>query len=245
MNSQIATPTDMQSAEAQYSDLVVRIRATIEGQDKDRQGLLSALQAIQKEMVRTLSKARRHAPSRKHREKYNAFVNSFALAYKILDQSFQSLVESPSALQYTPPTMPNETALDIWQEFCEDLADSAVDAERTRTKQRRDNINSVLDFLDALDRLLDDNAVEQDHFLDHLLEMFRLLRMRINSNLASIGLERIVSPVGTPLDPTYCEVVDSESRDGSESMVRKQLRAGYTLDGKVFRKAAVIVGSAE
>lgn len=244
MSPQATAMVDVQSAAIKYRDLVVRIKTAVEGQNADKQDLHSSLVTIQKEMARTLSRAHRHAPSRKYREKDDAFINSFGLTFKVLEQALQRLIEIPNTSQYIPPAIPADATFDTWQESCEDLADMAIDAERGRTKQRRESINSVLEFLDALDRLLDDNGTHE-HFLEHLLEMFHLMRIKAISNLTSVGLEKIALSVGNPLDPACCEVVDSESDDGINSIVLKQLRAGYMLDGKVFRKAAVIVGNAK
>src|SRR5260370_19027164 len=101
MNSQITLLTDMQSAEAKYRDLVIRINTAIEGENEDRQTLISVFLEIQKNMDHAFSRARCNEPSQKNQVKYDAFVTSFRLTSDLLDQSLLSLIDAPNVPQYT------------------------------------------------------------------------------------------------------------------------------------------------
>lgn len=65
----------------------------------------------------------------------------------------------------------------------------------------------------------------------------------LDKNLSKIGVEKINSAEGTIFNPELHEAIQfDEDSEGEEEIVLAELRAGYTLKGKVLRAAMVKVG---
>jgi molecular chaperone GrpE len=68
-----------------------------------------------------------------------------------------------------------------------------------------------------------------------------MLRSRLDSTLAGLGLER-VGEVGEPFDPTRHEAVHHEPDPAADGqVVALMIRPGYRLDGRLLRPAEVVV----
>lgn len=109
--------------------------------------------------------------------------------------------------------------------------------ERLRDVEKAENARLVVDAIDALDRSLsaDDGSP--------LARGVRLIRDDLVSKLGASGLQRLVL-TGARFDPTQAEAMDTElvSDPEADGRVTSELRAGYSLNGRVVRPAQVRVG---
>ncbi len=74
------------------------------------------------------------------------------------------------------------------------------------------------------------------------VEGVRLSVSKLTSALDSEGLS-VIDAVGRPFDPRYHDAIMRQP--GDEGVVLAVLRNGYTLNGRVLRPAAVVVGESE
>lgn len=100
-------------------------------------------------------------------------------------------------------------------------------------------INKILPALDHLDKALN-GANEQDR-QSGWFKGVELAVKELSQVLQSEGLEEIVSD--GQFDPNLHEAVDT--REGENNKIMEVVRKGYTLNGKVLRPVAVVVGREE
>jgi len=109
--------------------------------------------------------------------------------------------------------------------------------ERLRDVEKAENARLVIDAIDALDlslRAADDSPLARG---------VRLIRDDLISRLAGQGIERLAL-TGAPFDPNQAEAMDTEvvADPEADGKVLAEVRAGYTLKGRVVRAAQVRVG---
>ncbi len=109
--------------------------------------------------------------------------------------------------------------------------------ERLRDIEKAESARLVIDAIDALDlslRAADDSPLARG---------VRLIRDDLVSRLAAQGIERLAL-TGAPFDPNQAEAMDTEvvADPKADGKVLAELRAGYTLNGRVVRAAQVRVG---
>lgn len=68
-----------------------------------------------------------------------------------------------------------------------------------------------------------------------------MIRSQFEDALKKRGLERIISPVGHPFDPSLHEAVASMESDLAADTVIDEVERGYILNGRVIRPARVVV----
>jgi len=80
---------------------------------------------------------------------------------------------------------------------------------------------------------------------DALGEGFRMIQRNLEAALESVGVERIEA-LGRHFDPSLYEAAEKVegAAEGDEVVVIVELRAGYTIRGKVLRPSLVKVGPA-
>jgi len=109
--------------------------------------------------------------------------------------------------------------------------------ERLRDIEKAESARLVIDAIDALDLSLqaaDDSPLARG---------VRLIRDDLLGRLASQGIERLAL-TGAPFDPNQAEAMDTEvvADPEADGKVLAEVRAGYTLKGRVVRAAQVRVG---
>ncbi len=109
--------------------------------------------------------------------------------------------------------------------------------ERLRDIEKAESARLVIDAIDALDlslRAADDSPLARG---------VRLIRDDLVSRLAAQGIERLAL-TGASFDPNQAEAMDTEvvADPKADGKVLTELRAGYTLNGRVVRAAQVRVG---
>jgi molecular chaperone GrpE len=109
--------------------------------------------------------------------------------------------------------------------------------ERLRDIEKAENARLVLDAIDALDlslRAADDSPLARG---------VRLIRDDLVGRLAAQGIERLAL-TGAPFDPNQAEAMDTEvvADPKADGKVLSEMRAGYTLNGRLVRPAQVRVG---
>ncbi len=109
--------------------------------------------------------------------------------------------------------------------------------ERLRDVEKAESARIVLEAIDALDLSL--RAADESP----LARGVRLIRDDLVAKLAALGVERL-DLTGSPFDPNQAEAMDTELVDKpqADGKVLSEVRAGYTLKGRVVRPAQVRVG---
>lgn len=156
------------------------------------------------------------------------------------------------AVEAVPPSMPTATPLEAAEARAAELEDRLRRTEAefvNETKRIRKNADAqgrfaiervVTDLLPAFDALhsAHDNTQEAD--AAHR-EGLALIERQLMDALNRHGIERIEA-VGQPFDPGFHEamlvVPDATQPDQT---VSQEMRAGYTLNGRVVRPAQVMV----
>jgi molecular chaperone GrpE len=120
------------------------------------------------------------------------------------------------------------------------------DFQRTTIENQRKLLSSMLDVVDALDRLLaftarsGDPATVAGKTLVDGLESTRRIILR---NLGKVGVARM-STLGKVPDTEFCAIDDERDDENAEpGTVVEELIVGYTLNGKVLRTAVVVVAA--
>ena len=138
-----------------------------------------------------------------------------------------------------------QTYLDLAQRTQADF----VNYKRRIEQEKRDwgrsaNADIVLKILPTLDDLTRAiKSLPPDLAGSDWAQGIVLIERKFQSELESLGLKRI-ELVGKPFDPWEAEALMHEpSSEHPAGTVTSEIRAGYTLDGKVIRPAQVIVSS--
>lgn len=106
---------------------------------------------------------------------------------------------------------------------------------------KADIVLRILPTLDDLTRAV--KSLPPDLARSDWAQGIVLIERKFQSDLESLGLKRL-EPVGKPFDPWESEALMHQSSDEHPSgTATAEVRAGYTLDGKVIRPAQVIVSS--
>jgi len=113
----------------------------------------------------------------------------------------------------------------------------ARENERLRDIEKAENARLVLDAVDALDLSL--RAADASP----LARGVQLIRDDLVAKLAAQGIERL-ELTGARFNPNQAEAMDTEvvTDPESDGKVLSEVRAGYTLNGRVVRPAQVRVG---
>jgi len=99
-------------------------------------------------------------------------------------------------------------------------------------------VTSLLPCLDNFDHAI---AAAQDSPDQALLEGVKLVEQEFFRVLSNVGIERM-KVVGEKFDPNFHEaVMQQETEEVENHTVLEELRAGYTLNGRVVRAAQVKV----
>ncbi|PIU41044.1 MAG: nucleotide exchange factor GrpE [Candidatus Omnitrophica bacterium CG07_land_8_20_14_0_80_42_15] len=104
------------------------------------------------------------------------------------------------------------------------------------------NEGFISDFLPIVDSLeMSERHIKEAKDFEAVRVGVDMIHGQIQKFLKELGVERIKS-VGEKLDPNIHDVVDIvESDDMEEGIIVEELKAGYKLNGKVIRPAAVKV----
>ncbi len=111
------------------------------------------------------------------------------------------------------------------------------ESERLRDVEKAESARLVFEAIDALDLSL--KAADASP----LARGVRLIRDDLVAKLAAQGVERL-ELTGAPFDPNQAEAMDTEvvTEPEADGRVLSEVRAGYTLKGRVVRPAQVRVG---
>lgn len=131
--------------------------------------------------------------------------------------------------------------------YLDDLRRVAADYENFRKRAERDRqdlteratqrlIESLLPVLDSFEQALAVEGGDDDGFRAGM----RKTHEQLLDVLAKEGLER-VEAAGQPFDPEVHEAISGITDGNGRLMVANELRAGYTLAGRLLRPAMVIV----
>ena len=99
-------------------------------------------------------------------------------------------------------------------------------------------MKELLNSLDSFDLALQAAAGAGS---ENSLKGFELISKQLQDSLAKFGLKPIEA-LGRPFDPNFHQAVSTEaSEDLDENTVVKEMRKGYTLNGRLLRPAMVSV----
>lgn len=101
-----------------------------------------------------------------------------------------------------------------------------------------DVIRDMIVVLDGFDLALTALSRELDSAAGKGVYM---IRSQFEDALKRRGLERTISPVGHPFDPSLHDAVASIESDAAPDVVIDEVERGYTLNGRVIRPARVVV----
>ncbi len=111
-------------------------------------------------------------------------------------------------------------------------------------RANEDLLEALLTPLDHMDRAIDvmNSSVKED---DPCLQGIRLVRTEMKSALERFGLKPVAA-LGETFDPEQHEALGMmpATDDIAEGQVAVEVRAGYTLNGRLLRAAQVMVASA-
>jgi molecular chaperone GrpE len=100
-------------------------------------------------------------------------------------------------------------------------------------------MRELLNVLDSFDRALENAAA--DGTGSETLRGFELINKQFQDTLGRFGLKAIEAK-GKKFDPNFHQAVSTEaSEDVEENTVVKEMRKGYTLNGRLLRPAMVSV----
>lgn len=113
-----------------------------------------------------------------------------------------------------------------------------------RMRANQDLIEALLTPVDHLDRALEAmgaGSAEDNPFLQGV----KLVRSEFLSTLERFGL-KLIEALGQPFDPEQHEALGMVPSDTcEEGNVAAQIRAGYTLNGRLLRATQVVVAAAQ
>lgn len=132
--------------------------------------------------------------------------------------------------------------LDGWKRAKAELI-NFKNEEMTRLKEvsrfaSEDIIRDLIVVLDSFDLAIAALSKDLDSATGKGVYM---IRSQFEDALKKRGLERIISPVGHPFDPSLHEAVASVESDSASEVVVDEVERGYTLNGRIIRPARVVV----
>lgn len=137
-----------------------------------------------------------------------------------------------------------KTNLTGWQRAQADLVNfrRRVEQEKEETVKFASSalILKLLPVLDDFERA--ENSVPSEYVGERWVSGILLIEKNLRQTLESQGLAPIKT-LGEPFDPCLMEAVSC--LPGKEGTVIMEIRKGYTLNGKLFRPASVVVGTGE
>lgn len=116
-----------------------------------------------------------------------------------------------------------------------------VDADKARLVNvvKNTTIMKLLPMVDDIERALRHAPVELTD--NEWVKGVMSLKAKLEKQLESLGVKRIVADAGTEFNPEIHEAVLVDDVDGEHEVVAEELVPGYTLDGEVIRPASVKV----
>jgi len=116
-----------------------------------------------------------------------------------------------------------------------------VDADKTRLAivVKNATIVKLLPMVDDIERAMKHIPVELVN--NEWAKGVMSLKTKLEKQLESLGVKRIMAEAGTEFNPEIHEAVLVDDVDGEHEVVAEELVSGYTLDGEVIRPASVKV----
>ncbi len=112
------------------------------------------------------------------------------------------------------------------------------DLELSKTRQKGEMVQPLLDILDDLDRALENRPEDADAAF---IEGLELVSKRFHEALAGLGLEAIKA-LGEPFDPQFHEaLLQLPGVDAEKGTVIQEIQKGYMISGRVLRPSKVAV----
>jgi molecular chaperone GrpE len=102
-------------------------------------------------------------------------------------------------------------------------------------------MKELLNTLDSFDRALETAAADTSSASENTLRGFELIAKQLHDTLGRFGLKPIEA-MGQTFDPNFHQAVSTEASDeAEENTVVREMRKGYTLNGRLLRPAMVSV----
>lgn len=116
-----------------------------------------------------------------------------------------------------------------------------VEQEKDFAKQatRSATIMQLLPVIDTIDQAI--GHVPGDLAENSWAKGVVALGKNLDKMLSDLGVGRIHATPGTEFNPELHEAVMADDSEGEQEVVAEELRAGYTLDGRVMRPSMVKV----
>jgi molecular chaperone GrpE len=114
------------------------------------------------------------------------------------------------------------------------------EARRIESALRFGSEKLILEVLDAVDDLEAAYHHAPENTDEEWLKGLKQVLKRFGELLHKHNVQRIAT-VGEKFDPIHHEAVQMVQAEGPPDMVVKEIRAGYTMNGKVIRPARVII----
>jgi molecular chaperone GrpE len=112
------------------------------------------------------------------------------------------------------------------------------DLELSKTRQKGEMVQPLLDILDDLDRALENRPEDADV---SFIEGLELVSKRFHEALAGLGLE-VIKALGEPFDPQFHEaLLQLPGVDAEKGTVIQEIQKGYMISGRVLRPSKVAV----
>lgn len=94
-------------------------------------------------------------------------------------------------------------------------------------------------FMDVLEKA--QSSWQEKHSVEIIKTGLEMIVQELNSVVGSLGLKPI-SALGEKFDPCCHEVLEQEEKEGAgEGEILRELRRGYSLNGRVIRPSQVVV----
>ncbi len=162
--------------------------------------------------------------------------NRLAAAGELAAQHQKLLEEAQSTIEDLEASLERQTRLLEARQ-----RRNAKEQVQTRLFAHEHAIREILPAIDDLERALVHGQASPAMLLDGVSMVLRNLQRA----LEKLSVERIAAEPGTPFDPVIHEaLLHRQSTEHPQGSILQELRAGFTINGRLLRPAGVIVSTA-
>jgi len=217
-----------------YRALCERYSGLFAANKAEQQRLVDDLSEISKHLQRQVERLRRQK-SNKEDIQGQAYAEGFSIVHRQLQMCIEDIQHNQ--LSFIEPVEPGDL-----QNAYEDLQDDYETAERQIQHQKRKAFLEVLQVHDAFTRLISGEI--NNVSMRSILKLFAGTDDALIGALSRCTVNVAVSQRGQPPDLALCEIVGTAGQiTTDEWVVIQELTPAYMLNGKLLRKASVILGT--
>jgi len=219
-----------------YTALYERYNELFADKKAEQQRLLSDLGEISKHLQRQVERLRRQKPDTDDSQG-QAYIEGFSIVHRQLQMCIGEIQHNQ--ITFNEPVEPADL-----QDAYDDLQDMSEAAERQMQRQKREVLLEVLQVYDAFARLISVQASNVS--MQSSLRLFTATDHLFINMLSRYAVTVMSSQRGQPPDLALCEIIGTDAQTAADGwVVIQELTPAYMLNGKLLRKASVILGTKE